>query len=233
VSIPIECDPRPKLTPLPSDRISWPVKSRLRCPEVTPPQDVSFVELLETRRSDRAMRPAPLREIINALAFAIRPRYVLQDDVHNRTRRPTVSAGALHAVEVVIVDWRGSPRLLRYDSVAHCLEPLKIAQLFSLSQFVKTCTAILPDAGHTVLALVGDSPRVAALYDYPSTLLWRDAGALLQTLAMVSSAYRLAFCPLGTLGGEVVDALGLDRQTARPLGCAAIGRQPFDHRASP
>lgn len=200
----------------------------MRCPAVTPPQDESFVALLEARRSDRSMLPAPLREIVNALAFAIRPRFVREDDVHSRTRRPTVSAGALHAIEVVIADWRGAARALRYNSMTHSLEPLRIAQPVRLHQFAKTCTAILPDAASTALALIGDARRMEALYEHPSSLLWRDAGALLQTLAMVSTAYRLAFCPLGTLGGDVVDALGLDRQTARPLGCAAIGRRLFD-----
>ena len=231
MSIPIEPDPRPKLSPNAPDGIVWPVRSRLRCPLVTPPQDELFVALLEARRSDRTMRPAPLREIVNALAFAIRPRFVREDDVHNRTRRPTVSAGALHAIEVVIVDWRGSPRVLRYDFMTHRLEPLRIAQPVSLRQFAKACAAILPDAAGTALALIGDERRIEALYEHPISLLWRDAGALLQTLAMVSAAYRLAFCPLGILGGEVVDALGLDRRTARPLGCAAIGRRLFDQRA--
>lgn len=230
MSIPIEPDPRPRLSPNAPDGIAWPVRSRSHCPLVAPPQDESFVAQLEARRSDRTMRPAPLREIVNALAFAMRPRFVREDDVHNRTRRPTVSAGALHAVEIVIVDWRGSPRILRYDGMTHRLESLLITRPVSLRQFAMACASILPDAAGTALALIGDERRMGALYEHPISLLWRDAGALLQTLAMVSAAYRLAFCPLGILGGEVVDALGLDRRTARPLGCAAIGRRPLDKR---
>ena len=37
-------------------------------------------------------------------------------------RRPTVSAGALHAVEIVIAGWRDCPRVFRYDPMNHCLE---------------------------------------------------------------------------------------------------------------
>src|SRR5271157_162936 len=86
------------------------------------------------------------------------------------------SAGALHAIEVVIADWRGSPRVLRYDPMSHRLEPLRIAQQVSLRQFAKTCAAILPDAAGTALALIGDERRMEALYEHPSSLLWRDAG---------------------------------------------------------
>jgi hypothetical protein len=187
------------------------------------PRDESFVKLLETRRSERAMKSAPLREIVNAVAFAMRPRFVREDDPHSRTLRPTISAGALHAVELMIVDWRGSERVLRYEPLTHHLEPLRIARQASLREFTETCGAILPEGPRTVLALIADELRIDALYERPVSLLWRDAGALLQTIAIVSAAYRLAFCPLGTLGGLIVDAVGLDRETALPVGCAAIG----------
>ena len=76
----------------------------------------------------------------------------------------------------------------------------------------------------THLVLAGDLVRLGALYSDPVSLLWRDAGALLQTLALVSNFYRLAFCPLGNLGFEVVAALGLKTNEALALGCAVVGR---------
>ena len=71
--------------------------------------------------------------------------------------------------------------------------------------------------------LVGDMNRVAALYERPESLLWRDAGVLLQTLALVATAYRLALCPLGILGTAVVRALGLP-EPILGVGVALIGR---------
>lgn len=230
VSIPIEPDPQPKPCPSAPDQIAWPIQRRFRCPPVTPPRDESFVTLLEMRRSERAMRSAPLREIVNALAFAMRPRFVRENDIHHRTLRPTVSAGALHAIDAVIVDWRGSARVLRYEPLTHHLELLQIARMASLRKYAEICSTILPDGPRTALALIGDERRLEALYEHPISLLWRDAGALLQTIAMVSAAYRLAFCPLGTLGSHVIDALGLDRHAARPVGCAAIGHLSIEQR---
>lgn len=44
-------------------------------------------------------------------------------------------------------------------------------------------------------------------YADSETLVWRDAGAMLQTLALVAELFGLGFCPLGILGSEVVSAL--------------------------
>ncbi len=45
----------------------------------------------------------------------------------------------------------------------------------------------------------------------------------MQTLALVATAYRLAFCPLGILGTPVVEAIGLSREVVA-VGAAMIGR---------
>ena len=85
------------------------------------------------------------------------------------------------------------------------------------------CHQILPEASGTAIVLVGYMGRVAAVYERPASLLWRDGGALLQTLALVATAYRLAFCPLGILGAPVVHAIGLSARVSA-VGVALMGR---------
>jgi len=75
---------------------------------------------------------------------------------------------------------------------------------------------------------LGDLGRVASHYAEPISLLWRDAGAYLQTTALAATAYRLAFCPLGILGNEVVAALDLNHTLVRAVGSAIIGRPKRD-----
>lgn len=169
------------------------------------------------------MSPAPLREIVNLVAFATRPRYVLVDDTLQRTRRPSPSAGALQPIEMVIVDWRGMPRVLHYDSLAHQIDvliPRASGALHALQQMVRE---MLPDAQGTGLVLLGNGTRIAAAYDNPASLLWRDSGALLQTLCLAAAAFRLAFCPLGILGHEVLKALALPPDVCA-VGAAIVGR---------
>lgn len=226
VSIRIDPDPRPLENPVPTKGIRWPVRKSIACPSVVPPpNDESFTTVLEARRSERVMVPAPLREVVNAIAFATRPRFLRVGDDLGRSRRPSVSSGALHPVECIVVDCRGAFRIMRYLSHEHRLELLVARDPNATNEFVQSCKEILPTAAGTAIVMIGDEERLAGAYDNSASLLWRDAGALLQTLSLAATAYRLAFCPLGLLGREIVDALELGDQ-AVPLGVGLFGRSP-------
>ena len=117
----------------------------------------------------------------------------------------------------------GRPAFSGTPPLTHQLQALRVLAREDLEAFLRDCHTILPEASGTGIVLVGDINRVAALYKRPESLLWRDAGVLLQTLALVATAYRLAFCPLGILGTAVVRALGLPEPTLG-VGVALIGR---------
>jgi hypothetical protein len=222
VKRPIDRDPLPKSLPENAPPIPWPVRRVLQCPPINPPPTSSFTTVFEDRRSVRTMTAAPLREIINVVAYATRARFVLAEDTLQRTRRPSPSSGALHPIEVVIVDWRGAPRIMHYDPLAHQLDILVPKGLNNLYELAHAAGEIVPHARGTTVVLLADAARVAAAYDNPQSLLWRDAGALLQTLFLAATAFRLAFCPLGILGHEVVQALGLKKRITA-AGVAMIG----------
>lgn len=224
MSTPTDKDPRPKVQPSVPASTVWPVRRIVRCPPVIAPPAQDFSTIIETRRSSRVMQPAPLREIVNLIAFTTRPRFVRENDLLLRSRRLSPSAGALHPLDVLVLDWRGSRRLLRYDAWAHQLEVLAVRQRQPLHSFIHKCADILPAAQGTAIVLLGDLATVRAAYENPISLLWRDAGALLQTLALTATAYRLAFCPLGILGGEIVQALELNEDHIQPVGIGVIGR---------
>jgi len=117
---------------------------------------------------------------------------------------------------------------IRYDPCGHRLQLLAVKDRAALKRLDANCTEILPEARGMVMVLLGDLSRVKAVYDNPWSLLWRDAGALLQTLALCAAAYRLAFCPLGALGSEILGALDLGGRDIIPAGIAMIGR-PVDN----
>ena len=218
----IDENPRPRTVPdLKLPRAKWPVSRALGCSDIVSPLEQSFVATLETRRSHRVMSRAPLREVINAIAFGVRPRQTIKGDALGRSLRPSPSAGAIHPVDVLLV--HGSSRVFRYAPLAHQLEVLRVPRRRHLETFLEDCRQVLPEASATAIVLVGEMNRVAAVYKRPESLLWRDAGVLLQTLALVATAYRLAFCPLGILGTPVVRAIGLSEQISG-VGVALIGR---------
>lgn len=222
---PTDLDPQPKLHPEDVSSVVWPVLRTIRCPLTLPPPPLPFVDVLESRRSDREMVTAPLREIVNAIAFATRLRATLANDAMKRTRRLSPSAGALHPLDVVLVDWRGASRLVRYDAYTHTLDVLaRRAGHNDLDELRQAVDRLAPRARGTAVVLLGDAARVRANYENAGTLFWRDAGVLLQTLFLVATAFRLAFCPLGILGHEVARALDLEGRLT-PAGVALIGRR--------
>ena len=222
VSLPTDENPRPRRRPdmiLPL--VEWPVSRALDCGNVVLPVEQSFLATLEARRSHRVMTRATLRELVNAVAFGVRPREIVEGDPFGRSRRPSPSAGAIHPVDVLLV--HGASRVFRYAPLTHRLEILRVSQPEHLSAFIHECHQMLPEASGTAIVLVGHINRVAARYERPASLLWRDGGVLLQTLALVATAYRLAFCPLGILGTPVVHAIGLAEHISA-VGVALIGR---------
>ena len=222
----IDENPRPRAVPdLKLPRADWPVIRALDCGDIVAPLEQSFVATLEARRSHRVMNRAPLREVVNAIAFGVQPRKRIEDDAVGRSLRPSPSAGAIHPVDVLLV--HGSSRVFRYAPLAHQLEFLRVPKRQHLEAFSEDCRQILPEASGTAIVLVGELNRVAAVYNRPESLLWRDAGVLLQTLALVATAFRLAFCPLGILGTPVVRAIGLSEQVSG-AGVALIGRHGGD-----
>jgi len=112
---------------------------------------------------------------------------------------------------------------MRYVPLRHELEVLVPVERAKPGDLVDAIRAIFPLARGTALISLGDLSRVASVYENPMSLLWRDAGALLQTLFLSATAFRLAFCPLGIRGIEVVEALGLGSR-AIAAGVCLVGR---------
>lgn len=169
------------------------------------------------------MKRAPLRDVVNVVAYATLVREIRPDDP-NLTRRPSPSAGALHPIELVIVHGGRTPRAFLYDAREHELNSLQIVAPDKLRLFSNEIADVVPAACGSVLIMLGEPARVAARYHDPLSLLWRDAGALLQTLFLTATAFEMSFCPLGILGHEVPRAIGAtDRLSA--LGVALIGRR--------
>lgn len=112
---------------------------------------------------------------------------------------------------------------MRYAPLRHELELLSVPEEQRAQDFIDAIRSLLPLARGTALVFLADLSRVASVYENPESLLWRDAGALLQTLFLSAIAFRLAFCPLGIRGFEVAEALGLRDRTIA-AGVCLIGR---------
>lgn len=186
---------------------------------------MSFSEVLERRRSTRSSKPLRLSLVLDLLSIALASRADLGDEGGARHLAPTLSAGALHAVQVIIVPLTGSPRAFAFDRRTASVGLAAISGSTDLQQFRDRALAHLPHARGAALAFVADLRFAEQAYDQPESLLWRDAGAMLQTIAMVACSEGFAFCPLGCHGDEVVSALKL-QDTHAGVGAAVLGIVP-------
>ena len=210
-------DPQP-LGDRPFTDYAWPVESRRLFEPFSAPRGRAFVDVFEQRRSIRALSPAPLELTVGALLFALTPRFRKEGDTLQRTRRPALSAGALHPISVLLFE---DSAVFHLNTDSCMLEKLTFSAE-ARDTWVSKCRCILPAANGTFLAFIADMARPMSAYTHSEALVWRDAGAILQTLALVAELFGLGFCPLGILGNEVVSALPSGKQLLA-VGAAAIG----------
>lgn len=165
-----------------------------------------------------------LGEVVNFVGFATRIYALSTDDPIGRTRRPAISAGGLHPIHVLIVSKEINPEVCRYDGESHTLEFLLVRRPSALRRFVARAKCVLPDARGSYLVLLAETEKTSSVYEHPASLLWRDSGALLQTLHLSATAYGLAFCAMGILGHDFVSALFPAVQKVCAVGVASVGR---------
>lgn len=215
-------DPTPKSGPLTPTPYVWPSKRRIHVTELQP-TSISFNEVLESRRSGRCLRHAPLKMVMSWLAYSTRARFISENCGLERTMRPAMSAGALHPISVVLFPSLGVPRLIRSIGDYETAEILHIADKLPLETLREQTASLLPNSVHAdIVILIADGMLFDSQYEHANSLLWRSAGALLQTLGLAATAFGLQFCALGLLGKEALEALELaDRHIA--TGVAVVG----------
>ncbi len=220
-------DPKPKgknqITHAP---LPWRVAREVRFSESGSQRDVGFDEVLLERRSRRKIKAAATSVVASVIREIFATRLEGKGNATGRKRKVILSAGALHPIRCVF--FRSGEDVMLFDDENARFLKLVPTDQEAINRFVQECRDVLPEAdGHWIL-LIADAALVSGVYENAPSLAWRDAGAALQGLAMVSEAAGLAFCPLGLLGQQAAEAL-LDPSTAvLGVGVAAIGRRDAD-----
>ncbi|RJF97152.1 hypothetical protein D3871_00335 [Noviherbaspirillum saxi] len=146
----------------------------------------------------------------NLAALLWRTAYCLQDQpldqrIHAK-RKPVISAGARHPIDIIVIERSPSMDLSTklYDDLNHSLLTLDIASgavrpLWDMASMAAkgTCS--------TLCWFVAQVGKTAGKYEWPDSLIWRDAGALLQQFSLVSHALSLGCVPLGPTGNPGID----------------------------
>ena len=218
-------DPSPLESPAPRPELPWVSKQCFRLQHRALDSELKFSEVLRFRRSTRELISAPLRDVCSVFSAAASCLYTSSgsDGLH-RSRRPSISAGALHPIEIMFLRSRRSARIFHFDSFTSTISVVGTSAPQKLQELWSNAEDILPDAVATLVVLVGRPAVLEAAYTHPQSLLWRDSGALLQTLSMTATSMGLGFCPLGMLGKELLDALPTSTEKLEAVGAAWLGQ---------
>lgn len=184
----------------------------------------SFAEVLETRRSGLG-GPVAWPRIADLLWFAagVRGYHPVGRAGIPIQWSATPSAGGLGCVRVVCLADDGSrPRL--YDPFEHRLLELDIEAEFVAAANRETVKAVVGKAAGCTLRLIADEVKLSAAYSDAESLMFRDAGALVATLALCAVWLGMTACPLGFLGDDLVPKLGFPADRFRGVGAVQIGR---------
>lgn len=215
-------DPKPRSKPFPYLPAKWPVRRTWQATRPVPPPAADFAAILRARQSVRSISRAPLRETVNFLMYAHERRYTWGVNPR-RFSGPSHSAGALHPLELLLIAGPLRNRVFRIDPAKSSIQSLVIANIDPLRALDKKLMEIFPNAESDYIVLLADQLLTASQYSSARTLIWRDAGALMQTLHFCATAFRVAFCPAGIGGSELRDALFAPNDRFEGVGVAVLG----------
>jgi len=220
----LEADPAPRSVPDLYNPIEWEVRERCSLPAPDIEALAPMAATLDARYSERTF--APVREaLMGALLWhAARTKESAPSPLGFQIEhRPTPSAGAIHPVHLVIqLTDEGS--WARYNPQEHSLD-LFAKDDSRLQPLVDYSEQVVPRGGGHLILFVAEPGKTAAKYENPESLIWRDAGILQGSLALVAAALGLNYCLLGITGNPWVAQLS-GQGKLQGVGVAILGTKP-------
>ncbi|WP_439695380.1 nitroreductase family protein [Mucilaginibacter sp. AW1-7] len=214
-----DINPTPKSAEDFVSSFAYPISYIERLPKPSHNYVSDFFELTRLRTSEKNLSDLSASQLSDLLWYAakvIDTHY--QDNGYILSHRPSPSAGARHPIDLLIINPSENPVFQYYNPFEHSLNNLKLNEdLFT--DFVTHINDNIPVGKGTVIWLIAHVNRTSAKYDNPASLVWRDAGALLQILQMTATAMNLGSCPFGTLADPFINKLFAD---AAIISCGGI-----------
>ncbi len=164
-------------------------------------------DVLAQRRSLRSYAPSPLPlDRLGALLDrSARVRGRLGPPEHQQTQRPSPSGGGRHSVEIYVLARDVAdlaPGAYHYDPFDHVLHRLAPwdEEVDDVLRHAVTLPAYLEEPPPVGIYLASQAARTGWKYEgLALSLVYRDAGCLVQTLCLNATDLGLAACPTGTM----------------------------------
>ena len=205
-------------------KTNWPATSVMQDISRTLISRKSFDEVFDERRTKHVVEPVDLHAMMAFVKHVFASTQFGKGQYSGLIRKRMISAGALHPLDVVIVDGPAIEDPVIFADNSNKFFTLEILHQTTFYEAVSDAKLILPNAEGHMFLFAGDKNRVSDVYNAPESLLWRDAGAVMQACSMAAFAYGYAFCPLGYTGGAILSALGPPHKNYIALGLGVFGR---------
>ena len=185
----------------------WQISSTIDVPDLRLSPSPGFWEVLVGRRTIRTCEPMGLKDVLSIIQFTMKSVQRGVGENRGRLRKTSISAGAMHPLEVLVV---GGPEVS--DPIVYCdatnnFGTVPLRSITKAKNELGTLADFLPQARGHLLLFVANQRHIEQAYSESRTLIWRDAGAVMQTLSLTAAALNRAFVPLGSSGGALLDAI--------------------------
>ncbi|WP_240600274.1 nitroreductase family protein [Solilutibacter silvestris] len=179
---------------------------------------------LDARRSERTFAPIP-EALLGALLWHVaRTKESAPSPFGFQIEyRPSPSAGAIHPIHLVI-QLADEDSWARYNPQEHSLDLLANGNRL-LQPLLDYSGQVMPQGGGRLILFVAEPGKTAAKYQNPESLVWRDAGVLQSSIALVAAALGLNYCLLGITGNPWVAQLS-NQGKLQGVGVAILGKKP-------
>jgi len=168
-----------------------------------PPIATPFDEVSKVRKSARFFKSVTVEELGTVLWYSAKVKSTfLKKNGYILTHRGTPSAGARHPIDIIILN----PNFLiennfyYYNPFEHSLNQLNSPFSGMTTLFTGHINKIVEINNATIIWFVAHVNRTAAKYENAQSLIWRDAGALINNIQMTCTAIGINSCPIGSLG---------------------------------
>lgn len=200
----------------------WNISSYVDLPRNFSPPITDLFAVLEKRRSRRVFSEINTPTLSTLLWFSQRHTGTFPSP-SNRVSTPIATFGGLASVRTLVLQ----PDLTCwiYDPTLHRAGIIKSDDNVGQLQLIRREAGEFFSIGNgAILLFAASRSYVNSFYTEPESLVLREAGILTGTIALIAEALNLAFCPLGTSGGEwLCPLLSATEEIIVPAGAAVIG----------
>lgn len=185
-------------------------------------EEVSFIEVLENRKSVREFNSLSLSAIGHLLYLSNRVKEASVNEFGHTIEKTNVATpGSLNTTHCVLRSPENGS-WYHYNARKHTLELIDVSQE-ELNRFAKNCFSLIPGSERSWLIwYVNDISLLESKYDDPVTLAYRDAGGIATTHGLVSQYLGLNFCQIGLHGNHEAQYI-LNERKLIGVGAALIG----------